>query len=254
MGVFARCALVVLVCAGATRAGLRRLAPTDSPLLRALFRSERTEDLLFNYDWASFATDADLLAPDGRLTDDEIIALLLSTWGRERVTRPAESVSSDARDEAADALDDSQLAPRNPADEDMSGIVLDGLLGDGAVDDDSPFVTWSELGFDELELVTHDEDEDITQRVMGAGGAMNTSAGKWGGHGMAVTTHGARRFDMTAAKPSQLGMVPSGYFLDWPWSARSGRNMFYWLVGPPAMVFFVVGVMGVVSEMANRSR
>lgn len=30
------------------------------------------------------------------------------------------------------------------------------------------------------------------------------------------------------------------FFFDWPWSTRQGRNMFFWVVGPPALVFVVV--------------
>lgn len=253
MGILARCALVVLVAAGATMAGLRRLAPVDTPTLRAVIQSDGTDVAPFDFDWASFAIHGELPAPDGLLTDDEIIALLLGTWGQVSATPQATIDGVAAPDDMPDERDDFESALNYSDNENLSDIVLDDLLGDGTVDDDSPFVTLGDSGFDELELVTHDEDEEITQRVIGADDVMNTSAGKWGGHRMAGAARGTLRFDASAARSSGLGMIDGGYFLDWPWSLRAGRNMFYWLVGPPALVFFVVGAMGVAGEMGHRS-
>lgn len=41
------------------------------------------------------------------------------------------------------------------------------------------------------------------------------------------------------------------YYLDWPWSTRPGRNMFAWIIGPPAIIFLAVVVM-VVFYKASR--
>ncbi len=36
------------------------------------------------------------------------------------------------------------------------------------------------------------------------------------------------------------------YYLDWPWSGRAGRNMFYWLIGPPGSIVLIAVVLGVI--------
>lgn len=36
------------------------------------------------------------------------------------------------------------------------------------------------------------------------------------------------------------------YFLDWPWVTRMGRNMFYWVVGPPASIICLSIALGAV--------
>jgi hypothetical protein len=44
------------------------------------------------------------------------------------------------------------------------------------------------------------------------------------------------------------------YYLDWPWSARPGRNLFFWIVGPPALVFFAVLAVVIVTGSTKQAR
>jgi len=49
-----------------------------------------------------------------------------------------------------------------------------------------------------------------------------------------------------------LGIVlAERYYLDWPWSTRPGRNMFVWIIGPPAIVFLAVVTMAVFYKAAR---
>jgi hypothetical protein len=48
--------------------------------------------------------------------------------------------------------------------------------------------------------------------------------------------------------------LTDSYYLDWPWSTRVGRNLFFWIVGPPALVFFVVLAVVIVTGSAKGSR
>jgi hypothetical protein len=43
------------------------------------------------------------------------------------------------------------------------------------------------------------------------------------------------------------------YFLDWPWSGKQGRNLFFWILGPPfiTLVGLVIGLVVVVQKPAQ---
>ncbi len=48
--------------------------------------------------------------------------------------------------------------------------------------------------------------------------------------------------------------LTDSYYLDWPWSTRVGRNLFFWIVGPPALVFFAVLAVVIVTGSTKGSR
>jgi len=89
-------------------------------------------------------------------------------------------------------------------------------------------------------------DEERRRRIVAPGLAVNAMVPNVGL--MARPDVGER------AEGSLRGANHSGensYFLDWPWSARPGRNMFYWVAGPPA---FVVLAMLSMSVFTSKSK
>ena len=74
------------------------------------------------------------------------------------------------------------------------------------------------------------------------------SGGQGQGRGKAVISPGRDR----RGRAKTIVPLEDNYFLDWPWSDRPGRNMFFWVVGPPAFVFLSLLTMAVFSETSRR--
>ncbi len=114
----------------------------------------------------------------------------------------------------------------------------------GLVADPIPPVAIYEIGFQAMSVPEFAEDH-FGRGARGAG---------QGGRSFNVSLIGQMAVPRGRAESytSRVHKIGEQYFLDWPWSMREGTNMFFWVIGPPALVFFSVLGMTVVNRPTSR--
>jgi len=127
-------------------------------------------------------------------------------------------------------------------------LALRGLLDDGLIEDPSQ----------RSEELTLARQVGVEHRG-GVGGQVGRRASSTGGRVTSIATPNVgllatADFGQPRALATNRAVrsMESAYFLDWPWSSRPGRNMFYWVFGPPAFVVLAMLSMSVFTGEAKR--
>lgn len=69
----------------------------------------------------------------------------------------------------------------------------------------------------------------------------------------ALASDASSELGLGTSKRRRRALTGSSHYIDWPWSEKPGRNMFFWIVGPPAsLIVIAVGLVFLTTFRAGR--